>query len=131
MLLSKAEASGWVIALIIVGVMAILVFHGPFHDVNKVAHASGYKPIVVKMENDPTRGGKYVPADITLHVGQQVTFINDSNAAHTATATNDSFDSGAISTGGATWTWTATQAGVYKYGCSYHPHMLGKITVTG
>lgn len=130
MLLSKAEASGWVIALVIVGVMAFVVFHGPFKYVNKV-HASAYPTMQVKIVSNVTDGGQYVPAKFTIHVGQKVTFTNISNAQHTVTEVNDLFDSGDLGTGGGHWTWTASKKGAFSYGCAYHPRMKGTITVIG
>jgi plastocyanin len=129
MLLSKAEASGFFIGLCIIGAMAFVVFHGPFNRVNR-AHASPFRTVQAKIVSDPNTVGRYAPAKITLHVGQAVTFTNVSDADHTVTDPNLAFDSGTIGTNGTHWTFTATFAGVYHFRCSFHPQMLGTLTVT-
>jgi plastocyanin len=74
--------------------------------------------------------GRYVPGTLQLRVGQSVVFTNKSDAAHTVTADNGSFDSGNIAVG-ATWRFTATKAGTFHYHCIYHPLMHGTIIVSG
>jgi len=83
-----------------------------------------------RIVTDPTTVGRYVPATLHLKMGQRVTFTNTSDAAHTVTADNGTFDSGNIAQG-ASWTFTATRAGTFTYKCIYHPHMHGTIVVTG
>jgi plastocyanin len=52
---------------------------------------------------------------------------------HTATsyAGPASFNTGNIPDGSTSAAITLNVAGVYSYKCSYHPQMLGTITVTG
>lgn len=71
----------------------------------------------------------FKPADVTVHAGDSVTFVNDDNVAHTATASDKSFDSGNLDPN-AKWTHAFNTAGTFKYACSYHPMMKGTITVT-
>jgi plastocyanin len=70
----------------------------------------------------------FKPADLTVHVGDSVTFVNDDNVAHTATASDKSFDSGNLDAN-AKWTHTFNTAGSFSYVCSYHPMMKGTISV--
>ena len=128
MLLSRNEMIAWFIAIAGVAVMGFLAFHGPFNHINKRAEAVG-GPVHIKIVTDPKLVGRFVPAKVTVRVGQEVIFTNVSNADHTATEVNDVFDSRNITTGGATWTYIPQKAGRFPYICSYHPFMKGVLTV--
>ena len=77
-----------------------------------------------------TDGMVFNPDDLTINVGDTVTWTNDDNMDHTATSTSGpvSFDSGNMASG-ATWSFTFTEAGTYDYKCSYHSSMTASITV--
>jgi plastocyanin len=68
------------------------------------------------------------PADIRVAPGARITFTNDDQTAHTATATGMSFDTGTIQPGQSR-TITVTRAGVFPYYCQFHAFMRGQITV--
>jgi plastocyanin len=75
---------------------------------------------------------KFVPADITVKVGQKVEWTNtDGQIAHTVTSTTDGvdFDSGNME-GGATFDYTPKKAGKIDYVCTIHSGQTGTITVT-
>ncbi len=136
MLLSRTETIGFVIAFLVIAAMGALVFGSEagadiFHRVNKAAAENkNYQTLHVKIVDDPKINGRYVPASITAHVDQKITFSNDdTDAPHTVTATNRSFDSGNMATGGATWTYTPKKVGTFKYYCVYHPLMKGTLKV--
>jgi plastocyanin len=74
-------------------------------------------------------GSTFAPADIDLKVGDTITFVNDDQIAHTATADGGAFDSGTMEPG-ATFDFTAEKAGTISYVCQFHPGMTGTITVT-
>jgi plastocyanin len=73
---------------------------------------------------------KFNPDDLTINVGDTVTWTNNDGMGHTATSTDGpaSFDSGNIAAG-ATWSFTFTEAGTYDYKCNYHSSMTATITV--
>ena len=73
---------------------------------------------------------KFNPEDLTINVGDTVTWTNNDGMGHTATSTDGpaSFDSGNIAAG-ATWSFTFTEAGTYDYKCNYHSSMTAAITV--
>ena len=73
---------------------------------------------------------KFNPEDLTINVGDTVTWTNNDGIAHTATSTDGpaSFDSEDIATG-ATWSFTFTEVGTYDYKCNYHSSMTASITV--
>ena len=80
-------------------------------------------PIAVKIVNFA-----FAPQKVVISVGGSVTWTNKDDVAHTATASNGSFDSGNLSNG-QSWTHTFTKAGTYAYVCTYHPNMTGTIVV--
>ena len=73
---------------------------------------------------------KFNPEDLTINVGDTVTWTNNDGMGHTATSTDEpaSFDSENIAAG-ATWSFTFTEAGTYEYKCDYHSSMTASITV--
>jgi plastocyanin len=76
---------------------------------------------------------KFEPKEITINVGDTITWKNDGAAPHTAEADNDGFDSGDLAVG-ATFSQTFDTAGTFAYFCKYHgaaggTGMAGTITV--
>jgi plastocyanin len=70
----------------------------------------------------------FEPGQLTIAVGDTVTWTNEDGAAHTATATGGAFDSGNMEQGDA-FSFTFASAGDYPYLCTYHPEMTGTIFV--
>src|SRR2546423_10644944 len=71
---------------------------------------------------DPNQPKGYEPADITIKVGQAVSWVNTGSEGHTVTADDNSFDSG-MKQHGETWQNTFTRPGQYAYHCTPHPWM--------
>jgi plastocyanin len=72
---------------------------------------------------------KYEPATISVPVGTKVSWRNDDDARHTATATGPgAFDTGTIE-GGATGSATLDTPGKIAYVCEFHAFMKGTIEV--
>ena len=69
------------------------------------------------------------PAELSVAAGTTVTFVNNDTAPHTATADDDSWDTGEIAPG-ASATVTFDEPGTYTYHCDFHPNMTATITVT-
>lgn len=72
-------------------------------------------------------GVKYTPANLTVKVGDRVTWVNKDPFPHTATSPGH-FDSKDIPADGK-WTYVAKKAGTYDYICIYHPNMKGTLKV--
>ncbi len=77
---------------------------------------------------------EFNPASLTVKSGTTVTWTNDEDSLHTATAgTPDAptglFDSGEIDTG-VEFPFTFTEAGTYPFFCARHDFMRGAVTVT-
>ena len=76
----------------------------------------------------------FVPANVTIAVGGEVTWTNDDTAAHTVTSgtvadgPDGVFDSGLLLPN-AMFAHTFEDAGEYPYYCVVHPWMIGTVTV--
>lgn len=71
----------------------------------------------------------YVPAHLTVRVGDRVRFVNDDDEAHTVTAQDRSFDSGGMDSRDS-WQHVFVTPGRFTYFCALHPYMKATITVT-
>lgn len=87
-------------------------------------------PAQASAESVTMSGYAFQPAQITIHVGDSVTWTNRDQAPHDASATSGPvmFHSPTLSTG-QSWTYTFSQPGTYSYYCSIHPSMRAKIVV--
>jgi len=71
------------------------------------------------------------PDDITVSVGDTITWTNDeSGVAHTTTSDDGLWDSDLLNPGDS-FELTFTEAGTFTYFCSIHPSMIATITVSG
>ena len=76
----------------------------------------------------------FVPSEVTVDVGGEVTWSNDDTAAHTVTSgtaadgPDGTFDS-SLFMAGATFSHKFEAAGTYNYFCMVHPWMSGMIVV--
>ncbi len=73
-------------------------------------------------------GFSFSPRDLTVAAGDTVTWTNSDAQAHTASATDGSWDTGNLGNG-ASGTVTFATAGSFPYRCDIHPDMTGSITV--
>lgn len=73
-------------------------------------------------------GFAFKPATLNIPVGTTVTWHNNDSVIHTATARDDSFDSGSLSLGD-TFTYTFEEKGTFEYYCRPHPYMIGQVIV--
>ena len=76
------------------------------------------------------RGMQFVPAQLSVDVGDTITWTNEDVMPHTVTAAGaaTAFDSKDIAAK-ATWSLTVSATGDYAYVCSYHPTMKGQLAV--
>jgi len=77
----------------------------------------------------------FIPADVTINVGETITWSNDDTAAHTVTSgivgsddVGSNFDS-SLFMAGTTFSHTFDEAGEFDYFCMVHPWMTGKVQV--
>ncbi len=76
---------------------------------------------------------EFMPARLTVHVGETVTWTNEENSLHTVTSgTPDArtglFDSGEFDTGDA-FEFTFAEVGTYAFFCDRHEFMRGEVIV--
>jgi plastocyanin len=74
------------------------------------------------------RDDAFIPASVTVTAGDRVTFVNDDDDAHTATADDASWDSEGLNQS-QKWTHTFAKAGKIAYHCTVHPMMHGTLVV--
>lgn len=85
----------------------------------------------------PTAGGsavevsgfRFQPDDLEVEVGEEVTWTNEDQVTHTATAGDGSFDV-TMEGAGTSGAHTFTEAGTYEYRCAVHESMNGTVVVT-
>jgi plastocyanin len=119
-----APGRSWQSALTAVGSAALLLSLW-----GSVAFADA---TVTMTEGSPTdiNTWAFAPAEVTLSVGQAVTWTNSGTQSHSATADNGTaFDTGLVPSGQSK-TVTFDTPGSYAYHCTPHPWMKGTITVT-
>ena len=71
---------------------------------------------------------QYNPAQLRVHRGERIVWVNKDLFPHTVTSVTKAFDSGSIAPDGK-WSFTLRKAGSSPYGCTFHPTMKGTITV--
>jgi plastocyanin len=71
---------------------------------------------------------EYEPDPVTVAVGGKVTWLNQDSAPHTATAEDESFDTGTLDEG-KLGSATFKEAGSFSYICTIHPMMEGTVEV--
>ena len=71
----------------------------------------------------------YEPVEISAAPGAEITFDNEDDAKHTATAEDDSFDTGEIEGGASGSIPAPDQPGTYEFVCTFHANMNGTIVV--
>jgi plastocyanin len=69
----------------------------------------------------------YMPKSITVKAGTTIIWTNNDNTGHTVTF--KAFGSPVLGQG-KTWSHSFTAAGTFKYHCTLHPEMTGKVIVT-
>ena len=92
-------------------------------DSRRASIAPAAAPASVSIDNF-----SFAPAELTVAVGQSVTWINRDDVPHTIVATNRDFTSPALDTDD-TYAHAFTAPGTYTYFCGIHPHMTGRIIV--
>jgi plastocyanin len=70
----------------------------------------------------------YDPREITVKVGDTVTWVNQDAPKHDVVANNGEFKS-TLFDKGQSFSFTFTKAGTYPYYCSIHPGMTGTVIV--
>ena len=72
----------------------------------------------------------FVPKDVTVNVGDSVTWVSTDGVPHTSTAALNHLW-GDLMTSTDSFTYTFDTPGTYAYFCEMHPAMVGSINVVG
>jgi plastocyanin len=90
------------------------------------------EPAAQATVNVEMRDNQFAPQNVTVNVGDTVTWTNTGQRAHNATARNGAFTSPTMMNG-QTFSWTATAAGTYEYVCTFHERggMVATLVVQG
>jgi plastocyanin len=117
------RAGGWLIlwasALVLAGgVGAGLVRAG-------LVLAGASKPVTHTVTIDAT---SYQPAQLVVHAGDTIVWLNKDLFPHTVTAAGKAFDSDVL-VNGRSWRLVAKTKGAFDYACVFHPIMKGRLTV--
>lgn len=71
---------------------------------------------------------QFDPPSLTVAIGDTVEWDNHDLVPHTSTATDRTWNSGSIAPD-SSWSVVIARAGVFPYGCSFHPAMKAQIVV--
>jgi plastocyanin len=71
----------------------------------------------------------FEPQVLEVANGDTVTWHNHDLAPHTATSEDGTWDSDAL-TNDASFTFTFSEPGAFRYFCAFHPHMTGEVIVS-
>jgi plastocyanin len=88
------------------------------------ASSSSGGGVAIKMQNI-----QFDPKDVTVKVGQKVTWTNDDSVDHNVTAQSGADFKSKNFGNGATFSFTPDKAGTIKYVCTIHPGMTATLTV--
>ena len=112
-------------AAAIVGVLAtVLLLFLASASASSAPSANASRSVTVTI-----KGFKFKPGTVNVSRGDRVIWVNRDRASHTATR-GGSFDTGKIRSGRAVAV-KFNSRGTYRYICSLHPDMTGKVVVGG
>jgi plastocyanin len=99
-----------------------------------VAALWAVRPAAAEDQTISLENVQFVPADVTINVGDTVTWVhNDDSIPHTVTSADDDgamFDQSLPDSSAAPFTFTFNEAGEFEYFCRIHPtNMRGVVTV--
>ncbi len=124
----------WIVIYAVIGLVvygAVYYFYkaqksGSNYGSNQQASPTSVTP--VNPNSVQIANSTFSPATLTVKVGDTVTWTNQDSMGHSATADDNSFDTGVLDQG-KSGTVTFSKAGTYTYHCKIHSSMHGTITV--
>ncbi len=96
--------------------------------VQQVKEVKVVEPLEPRVHKVKIESFAFVPAELTVNVGDTVVWTNEDRVVHTATALDGSFSTGRIGNDQSREV-SFTNAGEYAYNCNIHPSMKGLIVV--
>lgn len=110
--------SALVLNLIVAALAATIAFHP-----GSEATAAESRTIVIEIS-----GFTFLPESPDVRPGDVVVWKNMDIVPHTATAKDESWDSGSIESGGA-WEMTIADELIESYFCRFHPSMVAALAI--
>ncbi len=122
--LPQLAVTGAAVVLLVTSIVGLLGRDtGPREGTGSTAGARAEDVTIVDFSFDPT--------NLTVAVGDTVTWTNEDDAVHTVTSDGDGpLDSGDLDAA-ASYEATFGQPGTFAYICTIHPSMDGTVKVTG
>ena len=131
--------------IIILGIIGVIIIAGigisfssnsieePEEDVSVQVIADVVMPTKVSRPGCEETDRCYIPSNIVIEKGKQVTWVNEDSAFHSVTSgfyetLTDLFDSGHLDPF-ESYTLTFDESGTFDYFCTLHPWMEGKVIV--
>ncbi len=131
-LLKKITIIG-VIGIVILVTVALLFSNNSIEDPEPFVKADVIMPSKVSRPGCEETDRCYIPSQIVIEKGKQVTWVNEDSAFHSVTSgfydvPTERFDSGHLDPF-ESYTLTFDEAGIYDYFCTLHPWMKGQVIV--
>ena len=125
-----------VIGLTILGIITISTFDNSIeknNDTDLIVKADVIMPTKVSRPGCETNDICYIPSQIIIGNGKQVTWVNEDSAFHSVTSgfygePTELFDSGYLDPF-QSFSFTFNESGIYDYHCTLHPWMDGQVIV--
>lgn len=111
--------------LVILGIVVAVVV---VYFIYKSAYPSSSSSTPVTTTAISIKNFAFDPNNISVSIGQEVTWTNNDSTTHTIVADDNSFNSGDIKPG-QNFKKTFNSAGTVNYHCSIHSSMTGKVEV--
>ena len=107
-----------------------------FSSMSKLAWSSDYNVQIPYGASDPSTKNNFSPESVQIKPGDKINWINMDEMMHTITGnalsgekSSVGFDSGVLHLG-QEFTFLFDKEGEFKYSCTFHPFMTGKILVS-
>jgi len=132
-LLKKIIILGIIGVIVIAGIGISFSSNSVEEDVSVPVIADVVMPTKVSRPGCEETDRCYIPSNIVIEKGKQVTWVNEDSAFHSVTSgfyetPTDLFDSGHLDPF-ESYTLTFDESGTFDYFCTLHPWMEGKVIV--
>jgi amicyanin len=114
---------------LIISVAVIVLIGGYFLLTQKNVNTSQVSEVASSGRNIDISNFQFQPNELTISVGETVTWTNKDSATHTITSDSGNEVGSQGFSKGEVYSHTFTEKGTYEYHCSFHSSMKGKIIV--
>jgi plastocyanin len=125
-----------VIGTVILGIITMFTFNNSIEkndDIDLIIESDVIMPSKVSRPGCEEDDRCYIPSQIVIEHGKQVTWVNEDSAFHSVTSgfygePTELFDSGHLDPY-QSFSFTFDEIGIYDYYCTLHPWMDGQVIV--